>query len=76
MFKSLGQLQKFQSGHQLWLIFFEPQRNLFKKINWRTNFLLQNLEKKESISKPVLLDTQNIFPNKLLLCLPFKKKLG
>lgn len=69
MFKSLDSFQKFQSGSTLWIVFFEPQRALFREINWRTGFLLQSL-KGEPLSQAVLLDTQSIFPNNSLLCLP------
>lgn len=74
MFKPLDSLQKFCPGSQLWLIFFEPQRALFKHINWRTSFLLKNIKEKEDINQPILVDTQKIFPNNSLLCLPLKKK--
>ena len=74
MFKPLKSFQKFQFGSYLWLIFFEPQRYLFKTINWRTGFLLHNLRDKKPILKPVLIDTQAIFPNNSLLCLPLKKE--
>ena len=74
MFKPLTNVQKFQAGSQLWLIFFEPQRYLFKKINWRTGFLLQTFKGKKHLSEPILVDTQKIFPNNSLLCLPLKKK--
>ena len=73
MFQSLNSFQKFQSGSHLWLIFFEPQRNLFKQINWRTGFLLNKPKGLKAISRPILLGTQNIFPNNSLLCLPFKE---
>ena len=74
MFKPLKNVQKFQAGSHLWLMFFEPQRHLFKEINWRTGFLLQNLKDKKLISESVLIDTQKTFPNNSLLCLPLKKK--
>ena len=74
MFKTLSYFQKFLPGSHLWLIFFEPKRDLFKQINWRTGFLLQSLNGKQPVSHPVLVDTQKIFPNKSLLCLPFKKE--
>ncbi len=75
MFKPLTRFQKFQAGSHLWLIFFEPHRFLFKEINWRTGFLLQSLNKAgKLISKPVLIDTQKVFPNQALLCLPPKKE--
>ena len=75
MFKSLNSLQRFQSGSDLWLMFFEPKRRLFKQINWQTGFLLQNLKKKPSVSQPVLLDTHHIFPNDSLICLPLNKEI-
>ena len=75
MFKALSQSQKFQPGSRLWLIFFEPERFLFKTINWRTGFLLQSLRKdQEGFLQPVLLDTKKTFPNQALLCLPLKKE--
>lgn len=75
MFKQLNPFQKFQKGSSFWFIFFEPDRALFKHINWKTRFLLQDVHKKNTISKPLLIDTYNIFPNLALLCLPFKKDL-
>ena len=74
MFKSLTHFQKFQPGSQLWMIFFEPKRYLFKQINWRTAFLLQSFREQKAISQPVLIDTHSIFPNNSLLCLPLKKE--
>ena len=74
MFKSLNPSQKFQPGAQLWLVFFEPKRALFKHINWRTGFLLQNFMEQQNILKPALIDTHNIFPNRSLLCLPLSQK--
>lgn len=74
MFKPLSHFQKFQPGSYLWLIFFEPKRDLFKYINWRTGFLLQKPKSEKSISQAVLVDTQNIFPNNSLLCLPLKEE--
>lgn len=74
MFKPLNYFQKFQSGSHLWLIFFEPETKLFKQINWRTGFLLQNPRSKTVIFQPVLVDTHRIFPNNSLLCIPLKKK--
>ena len=74
MLKPLTNVQKFQAGSHLWLIFFEPRRHLFKEINWRTGFLLQDFKDKEAVSKPVLIDTQRIFPNNSLLCLPLNKE--
>ena len=73
MFKPLNYFQKFQSGSHLWLIFFEPEKNLFKQINWRTGFLLQNPREKKAVLQPVLIDTHRVFPNNSLLCLPLKK---
>ena len=72
MFKSLSSNQKFSQGSQLWLIFFEPKRQLFKQINWRTQFLLQSLAEPPKLLKPLLIDTYKIFPNKAILCLPLK----
>lgn len=74
MFKYLSQFQKFKKGSFLWLIFFEPKRNLFKQINWRTGFLLHKLGGPTNISKPIIIDTQDIFLNHSLLCLPLKKQ--
>ena len=74
MFKSLSSTQKFSFGSQLWVIFFEPYRQLFKKINWRTHFLLQALGEEPKLLKPLLIDTYKIFPNSSILCLPFKPK--
>ena len=50
------------------------KEGFFKEINWRTAFLLQNFKDKKALSKPVLADTQSVFPNKALLCLPLKKE--
>ena len=72
--KSLTSFQKFQSGSKLWVLFFEPQRRLFKEINWRTGFLLGKIKSQKLLEKPVLLDTQKIFPNQSTLCLPLKKE--
>ncbi|MCZ0931550.1 MAG: hypothetical protein OXJ52_00120 [Oligoflexia bacterium] len=74
MFKSLGANQKFSFGSQLWIMFFEPYRQLFKKINWRTHFLLQPLGEEPKLLQPLLVDTYKIFPNSSILCLPFKKE--
>ncbi len=74
MFKSLNHFQKFQPGSDFWLIFFEPEKNIFKEINWRTGFLLQNLNEKEGCSQPILIDTRKIFPNRSLASLPLKKE--
>lgn len=74
MFKALSENQKFSQGSQLWLIFFEPYRPLFKQINWRTHFLLKALGDKTTLLKPLLADTYKCFPNSSILCLPFKKE--
>ena len=74
MFKSLDVNQKFSSGSQLWFVFFEPHRLLFKKINWRTHFLLQSLGDTKALSNPLLVDTHQIFPNDAILCLPLNKR--
>ena len=74
MFKSLNSFQKFQSGSRLWLIFFEPERNLFKQINWRMGFILQKPKDLKAVSQPVLVNTYKIFPNDSLVCLPLKKE--
>ena len=74
MFKPISESQKFSSGSELWLIFFEPDRHLFKEINWRTHFLLKDLGDNEALLKPLLLDTYKYFPNNSILCLPFKKE--
>ena len=74
MFKSLPANQKFSFGSQLWVIFFEPHRRLFTKINWRTHFLLKSLDEKTELLQPLLIDTCKIFPNSSILCLPFKKE--
>jgi len=73
MFKPLNDSQKFKKGSILWIIFFEPERELFKEINWRTGFLLRDLKAKTPITQPILIDTKDIFPNQSLLCLPLKK---
>lgn len=70
MFQSLDTNQKFSLGSDLWIIFFEPDRQLFKKINWQTHFLLQPLGAVEKLLKPLLINTYQIFPNKFILCLP------
>jgi len=74
MFKPLNFFQKFQPGSHLWLIFFESETKLFRQINWRTGFFLQNPKEKKPVSLPVLMGTHRIFPNHSLLCLPLKKK--
>ena len=74
MFKSLGATKKFSAGSDLWIVFFEPHRQLFKQINWRTHFLLQDLGDKTNLLRPLLLDTYKNFPNNSILCLPFKKE--
>ena len=74
MFKSLGENQKFSLGSELWILFFEPYRQLFKKVNWRTHFLLQPLTEKSNLLKPLLIDTHKVFPNNSILCLPFKEE--
>ena len=75
MFKSLSYFQRFQAGSKLWLIFFEPQRLLFKQINWRTGFLLGGLRDKSPLfNRPLLLDTHRTFPNQALICLPLNRE--
>ena len=74
MFQSLSRFEKFQPGARLWCMFYEPERGLFKEINWRTGFLLKDLHDKSHLSCPLLLDTQRIFPNLCLLCLPLKEE--
>ena len=74
MFKSLSCSQKFSSGTDLWLIFFEPHRQIFKQINFRVHFLLHSLDS-ASLSSPLLLDTHRVFPNNSILCLPLEKKI-
>ena len=73
MFQSLTKNQKFSIGSDLWIVFFEPDRQFFKKINWETCFLLQSLSENEELLKPLLVNTYKIFPNKSILCLPFEK---
>lgn len=73
MFKSLDSFQKFQSGSDLWLLFFEPKNDFFKYINWRLDFLLSNMsQKKMNLPPAQLISTYKNFPNKALLCLLFK----
>lgn len=72
--KKLNLYQKFMSGSDLWCLFFEPQRDLFKKINWQTHFLIKKLNDNEPLEKALLLDTHKCFPNRLLLCLPLSLK--
>lgn len=74
MFKVLQYYQRFQPGAHLWGLFFEPERLLFKQINWRMGFLLQAINSKTTVSKPLLMDTQKFFPNVSLICLPFHRE--
>ena len=74
MFKLLTAFQKFQPGSDLWILFYEPHRELFKQINWRTGFLLEKLKSQIKISTPLMIATPTIFPNRNLLCLPLKKE--
>ncbi|MCY4321884.1 MAG: hypothetical protein OXC37_05760 [Bdellovibrionaceae bacterium] len=73
MFQFLNTNQKFSTGSDLWVIFFEPDRPLFKKINWQSSFLLQSLTENEKLLKPRLIGTYKVFPNKFILCLPFER---
>ena len=41
--QALSVYQAFSSGADLWLLPFEPESPLFKKINWRLGFLLHPL---------------------------------
>ena len=75
MFKPLSSVYKFYPGADIWLLFFEPTRDLFKHINWRTGWLLQNPTKQQDLTRPALISTKYVFPHKALLCLPFKKNL-
>ncbi|MBC6415097.1 MAG: hypothetical protein GDA46_01715 [Bdellovibrionales bacterium] len=70
MFQSLSYYQKFTSGSDLWCLFFEPQRDLFKEINWRTKFLIHKLKEKIQLKKPLLIESSSFFPNQYILCLP------
>ena len=71
----MSESQKFSIGSHLWLIFFEPHRQLFKTINWRTHFLLQSLDNASPFPGPLLVDTHKVFPNDSILCLSFQKKI-
>ena len=73
MFKLLSAFQKFQPGSDLWVLFYEPQRDLFKQINWRTGFLLEKLKNQIKLFEPLIIGTEKIFPNQNLLCLPLKE---
>lgn len=74
MFKLLNNFQKFQPGSDLWILFYEPHRKVFKQINWRVGFLLEGIKNQTEFSKPVLIDSHRTFPNQKLLCLPLKKE--
>lgn len=74
MFKRLSDFQKFQAGSDLWILFYEPCRDLFKRVNWRTGFLLEGIRSQKKISKSVLIDTHNMFPNEKLVCLSFNQE--
>ena len=43
MIQTLSVYQAFSPGADLWLLPFEPESPLFKKINWRLGFLLHSL---------------------------------
>ena len=70
MISKLSYYDKFSSGADLWCFFFEPERDLFKAINWRAQFGIQKIKEQVQLTQPLLIESSSFFPNKYLLCLP------
>ena len=71
MFKSLSSYQAFDTGSDLWILTSELEDLWFKKINWQLGFPFYDPSKKNVIKTPILITTQNTFPNQNILCLPY-----
>ena len=70
MISKLSYYERFSSGSDLWCFFFEPDRDLFKSINWRTNFMIHKMKERTEMTQPLLIESTAFFPNQYLLCLP------
>jgi len=70
MLSQLSYYKRFSSGSDLWCFFFEPERALFKSINWRSHFMIHKIKKPVELNKPLLIESSGFFPNQYLLCLP------
>ena len=68
--KKLSSYEKFKPGAKLWCFFFEPERDLFKKINWRSQFMIHKIKEELSLTQALLIESSSFFPNQYLLCLP------
>ena len=66
----LSYYEKFNPGSDLWCFFFEPDRDLFKKINWRSQFIIQKIKEPVQLTQALLIESSFFFPNQYLLCLP------
>ena len=71
MFKSISSYQALDAGSDLWILISDFEDFWFKKINWQLGFPFHDPSKKDVIKKPILVTTQNTFPNKNILCLPY-----
>ena len=70
MFEKLSVHNKFKKGAEVWCVFHEPERSLFKSLNWETHFLIKKINDNSRLSQALLLGTAGFFPNRSLLCLP------
>jgi len=74
MLKLLNRHHALFSGSEIWAIPFEPTNFWFKKINWHTQFLLHNICSTTKLINPLMIATEQFFPNKAVLCMPTTDK--
>ena len=76
MFTDVSPYKALGPGADLWILPWDPMGFWFKKINWRLGFqIIAPVPQTDiSISRPILLSTEEVFPNKRILCLPEKRE--
>lgn len=74
MFKVVGYYQALSLGSDFWVVVSNPKDFWFKKINWQSRLILQDIKAHQDILDPLLVPTAHLFPNKFIVCLPKKTK--
>lgn len=73
MFKLISSYKAFDEGSDLWIVDPDPENFWFLRINSKLGFIFQNSSFEKEVQEPILTGSRNTFPNKNILCLPYKK---